>query len=214
MKIHQLEQRSPEWLAIRLGKPTASEFSRIVTSTGEPSKSRPGYAIQLAAELYAKAPLNSWGGNVSLDRGTFLEDDALKAYEFLRDVVIDRVGFVTDDDEIYGCSPDGLIGEDGMVELKCIGAEKHVAALLRHKAKGDVPPDYVQQTQGQMWITGRKWCDLIFYHPVLPMLVVRQTPSAQVVSGLFEGIIEVLDQRDEVLEALIEMRDGKVERAA
>lgn len=208
MKIHNVEQRSDAWFRLRLGTPTASEFSRIVTSTGEPSKSRSGYASQLASELYAGSPLNAWGGNLDIQRGTHLEQDAIKAYSFSRDVEVEKVGFITDDDCTYGASPDGFVGEDGSIEVKCVNAEKHAAIILRYRKKGDTPPDHVQQTQGALLISGRKWVDLVFYHAALPMLVVRQYPIPAVQTGLLHGIAELLEERDEILKALQAQRDG------
>jgi len=208
MKIHDVEQKSPEWFALRMGKPTASKFSEIVTSKGAESRSRFGYAVELAAELYAGPGLNNWGGNLDLQRGSFLEADAIRAYEFDREVQVQPVGFITDDQERWGCSPDGLVGEDGLVEVKCLNAEKHCQAILRWQRDGDCQPDYVQQTQGQLWITGRKWCDLILYHAALPMLIIRQTPIKAVQDGIRDGLLLLLKERDEVLKALHAQRLG------
>src|SRR3546814_2809936 len=88
--------------------------------------------------------------------------------------------FVTDYAETMGCSPDGLVGDDGMVEVKCLKAENHIKAILYHASKGHCPPDYVQQTQGQLLICERQWCDLVFYHPDLPLLAIRQEPVNRV----------------------------------
>lgn len=217
MKIHTCQQQSEEWYALRVGIPTASEFSKIVTSTGERSKQLNAYAMQLAAERYAGIDLNRWGGNLSTDRGRFLEEAGLQQYAFERDADIIKVGFITDDECSYGCSPDAFVGTHGLAEVKCLNAEKHVAAILRWQEKGDsplnvekhaCPPDYIQQTQGQLLITGRQWCDLIFYHPKLPMLVIRQTAIPAVQSGLLEGIADLLAERDRIHAALIACRDG------
>lgn len=208
MKIHTIPQLSEDWHRLRIGIPTASEFSRIVTSTGAESKSRHGYAMQLAAELYAGEDLNRWGGSVSTDRGRFLEEDGLREYAFDRDAEIIPVGFITDDAGDYGCSPDSFVGDDGLAEVKCINAEAHVKTILRYRNDGSVPPDYVQQTQGQLLITGREWCDVVFFHPKLPMLVVRQFPIPAVHSGLLDGIAALIEERDEILAALKAQRDG------
>ncbi len=206
MIIHQMQQRTPEWEQIRLGIPTASEFSRLCTSTGEPSKSLAGYAKQLAAEKFAGTSLGSWGGNVAMERGRFLEEDGIRAYQFARDVALELVGFITDDEITYGCSPDALVGDDGCCEVKCLNAEKHIATMMRHREKGDIPPEFVQQTQGQIMIAERKWCDLIFYHPQLPLLIIRQEPIPAVVSGIMEGIAKVLKERDYVYGILTSSR--------
>lgn len=208
MKIHDVQQRSPEWFALRSGKPTSSEFGKITTSKGKPSASLKGYAMQLAAELYAGEKLNQWGGNLDLDRGNFLEQEAIRFYAFERDIEPVKVGFITDDKERWGCSPDFLIGRDGMGQVKCLNAEKHVEAIMRFRKSGDVDPAYVPQTQGEMMIAEREWNDLIFYHAKLPMLVVRQYPNLDVLAALQEGLPLLLKERDEVLAALIYLRDG------
>lgn len=202
MKIHDVEQRSPEWYALRAGKPTASEFSKIVTSKGEPSKSADGYAVTLAVELYAGKPVDAWEGNAWTERGRELEEEALRLYAFAHDVEIVPVGFVTDDSDTMGCSPDGLADDDGMAEVKCRKAEKHAETIMYYQKHGRCPPDHVQQTQGQLLITGRKWCDLIFYHPDLPLLTIRQERDKAVQDALLARIPLVCTERDRVLAAL------------
>jgi len=204
MIIHDIEQRTPEWYTLRLGRPTASEFSKIVTSKGEPSKSAAGYALTLAAELFAGQPLDAWEGNSHTERGRELEGDAQHLYEFTRDTTITPVGFVTNDAGMMGCSPDGLVGDDGMVEFKCLKAENHVKAILYWQKNGRCPTDYVQQTQGQMMICERAWCDLVFFHPELPPLVIRQEPDAIIYAALQGEIGALLGERDRVLTALHE----------
>jgi hypothetical protein len=207
MKIHDVKQGSDEWLKLRLGRPTASEFSRIIQASGKPSASRTGYACELAAERYAGIALNTWSGNLDLDRGRFLEEDGLRAYAFQRDAQPELVGFITDDEMRYGCSPDALIDEDGGCEVKCVKAEHHVEAIMRFQEDGTCDPKYVQQVQGCLLLTGRKWWDLIHYHAHLPMLVIRCEPIPKLQAALLEGIAAVLKERDEILAALIRQRD-------
>ena len=204
MILHDFAQRSPEWCALRAGKPTASEFSRIVTSTGEPSKSAYGYALTLAAELFVGQPIDAWEGNAWTERGRELESAARAAYEFVCGVSVKPIGFVTDNSGMIGCSPDGFVGEDGLIEIKCLKAENHIKTILYHRKNGRSPPDYMQQTQGQMWICERKWCDLVFYHPALPLLIVRETPNKFIIGALGASIPSVCKDRDEVLRALRE----------
>jgi hypothetical protein len=199
MIVHNnIEQGTPEWFALRAGIPTASEFSKLVTSTGEPSKSLPGYAITLAGELYAGKPLDSFEGNGYTERGKLLEEEARLAYAFQCDSEPELVGFVTDDAKRYGCSPDAFVGADGMAEIKCLKAENHIKALLYYKRNGKCPPDYVQQTQGQLLVCGRKWVDLYFYHPDLPKLIIRQTPDEAIHKAILAGIDSVIAERDRV----------------
>ena len=196
---HQFVQGTPEWFAARAGIPSASNFDKLITSTGEPSKSMPGYAITLAGEKFAGKPLDAWEGNAYTERGKLLEDDARQMYVFLNDVELQRVGFITDDSGLYGCSPDSLIGDDGMLEIKCLKAENHIKAILYYKKHQKLPPDYVQQTQGQLLVVGRKWCDLFFFHPDLPRLCIRQTPDDVLHAALLLQINAVTVERERIL---------------
>lgn len=197
--VHTCEQGSPEWFSVRAGKPTASCFDKLITSTGEPSKSLGGYAITLAGELYAGKPLDAWEGNAYTERGKLLEEEARKMYAFLHDVEPEIIGFVTDDATQYGCSPDSLIKSDGMLEIKCLKAENHIKAILYYRKHKKCPPDYVQQTQGQIMVCERAWCDLFFYHPDLPQLIIRQERNEPIIASLSEQIGNVLIERDRIL---------------
>lgn len=199
MIIHNVEQGSPEWFAVRAGIPTGSMFSNLVTSKGEPSKSLDGYAITLAGEKYAGKSLDSFQGNPWTDRGTEFEDAARATYEIMNDVEVHQAGFITDDDHTYGVSPDGLVGNGGLAEFKCLKAENHIKAILYYKKYGRCPTDYVQQTQGQIMGAEREWCDLVFYHPDLPILIIRQTRDNGFIELLKEQIAIVNQKRDEIL---------------
>ena len=203
MKIHpDIEQGTDEWRMIRAGKPTASEFSKIITSDGTRSKSFAGYARTLAGEAYAGKPLESWEGNSWSERGKALEDDARQFYAFARNVEPVRVGFVTDDAETYGCSPDSLVGEEGMLEIKVLKPERHIEAIQYWQKHGKCPTDYVQQTQGQMLVCERQWADLFFYHPELPPLIIRQHPLIVVQRALRAEIPALIQERDTILASL------------
>lgn len=206
MRVHNCEQRSPEWYALRAGIPTASEFSSLITSTGERSKTLPKYAKTLAAEAFSGRTLDGWEGNAWTERGKEMEAEALRLYEFASDCDVSPVGFVTADDGRAGCSPDGFVGDDGLVEVKCLKAENHVEAIMYYRKHGRSEPAYVQQPQGQIWITGRKWCDLIFYHPVLPLHIVRQYPDQKIITELALAVGEVLAERDIILATLRAMQ--------
>ena len=199
MIIHRdIVQGSDEWCALRAGRPTASNFSMLITSTGEPSKSMKNYAITMAAEKYAGKPVDAFEGSGYTDRGTLLEPDAKSSYAFAYDIELVTVGFVTDDYLRYGCSPDGLIDTDGIAETKCLKAENHVKAILYYRKHKKCPPDYVQQTQGQMFICERAWCDLVFYHPDLPLLVIRQERDEKLIKALKTQIDCVIAERERV----------------
>lgn len=202
MILHDHIQGSESWFAARVGKPTASNFSRLVNSKGERSKSLQGYARELASELYAGKTLNEFHGNAWMERGRELEAEAIALYEFTNDVAVTRVGFCTDDTNRYGCSPDGLVGEDGGLEIKCLKAERHMEAVAYHAKHACAPSGYVQQVQGGLFITGRKWWDLQFYNPELPPLVIRFTPDLAMHAAIAAGIEDCIRERDIVLSAL------------
>jgi len=202
MIIHEVEQRSDDWYALRLGTPTASNFGKLVTSKGELSNRLNDYAVTLAGERLAGVALDAWQGNPYMERGTQLEEEAVAFYEFEGEIDVQQVGFVTDNDGLYGCSPDGLVELDGMLEIKCLKAENHIKAILYHRKHGCCPPKYVQQTQGQMMICEREWCDLLFYHPDLPNLVIRQYPDPGLAEALQSALIQVCAERDRIYEEL------------
>lgn len=201
--LHNVEQRSQSWYGLRAGRPTASEFSKLVTSDGTRSKSLEGYAAMLAGEKFVGRPIEGWQGNEWTERGREMEEDALRLYQFSYDVDVERVGFITDDDLIVGCSPDGLVGQDGGVEVKCLKAENHIKTILYYQKHGRCPTDYVQQTQGSLWITRRKWWDLVFYHPDLPQLVIRQLPSPELHGAIAREVLSVCNERDRIHAALV-----------
>ena len=183
MKVHDVEQNSSEWEQLRAGKPTASAFSRIITGMGKPSDSMREYAEELATELYAGKPLNTWSGNKYSDYGHETEEEARYAYELRTGIAVEQIGFVTDDAEQYGCSPDAKTEDGGGLEIKCL-PKKHVFTLLYWKKHGKAPTNYIAQTQGQLFVTGWKYVDLFFYRPDLPNLVIRHEPNPVIFAAL------------------------------
>lgn len=202
MKIHNLEQNSPEWDLIRLGKPTASEFKKLVTGTGQPSKSITDYARTLAAELYASALIEKWEGNQWTERGHEMEVKAVEEYELITGAELQPAGFITDDGESYGCSPDRLVGNSGLLEIKSLAAHRHIEALQYIAKHGNIQLDYRTQVQGQLLVCEREWCDILFFHPALPSKTVRIYPIAEIHEKLKERIAAVIRERDSILQFL------------
>jgi hypothetical protein len=165
---HNCEQGSVEWSYLRMGIPTASQFDRILTPGGKPSKQAEDYRRHLIAELLLGCPIDSpktsW-----MERGHDLEGEAVCFYEFERDVAVRKVGFITNDEDTIGASPDRLIGHDGMLEIKCPSPAVHVDYLLWDH----VDDAYKSQLQGQLYIAEREWVDICSYHPALPAAIVR-----------------------------------------
>ena len=168
MRIIEAIQGTEEWLQSRLGCPSGSKFDSLITATGKPSTSAETYINQLIDEkltgetTYVK--VNEW-----MQRGTELEPDARNYYEVASGNTVAEVGFCKHDKLEAGVSPDGLIGSDGCLEIKCPAPSTHVAYLRA----GNVPTKYRQQTQGQLWVLEREWVDFVAYHPTMPVLVVR-----------------------------------------
>ena len=173
MKIITCEQRSDEWFAARLGVPTASSFDRIVTMKGEVSKQAQKYMFKLAGEKVSGKAEETYQ-NAAMQRGVELEDEARKLYEMITDTQVEQVGLcLADGPHTYGCSPDGLVGKDGGMEIKCPTISTHVEYLL-----GNIlPSEYFQQVQGSLLVTGRKWWDFMSYYPGLKPLIIRVTPD-------------------------------------
>jgi putative phage-type endonuclease len=172
----EIIQGSPEWFAIRCGKVTASRIADIIARTKSgPSASRANYAAQIIAERLTNTVAESFS-NAAMEWGTAMEPEARTAYEFLHNAAVTEIGFVEHPTiEHAGASPDGLVGKDGLVEIKCPNTATHIETLIGKT----VPGKYVTQMQWQMACTGRQWCDFVSYDPRLPesmRLFVQRVP--------------------------------------
>jgi hypothetical protein len=173
MKVVDCIQGTPEWMAARCGIPTASNFDKIVDTTGKPSKQRTKYLYQLAGERIA-GKIEETHQNAAMLRGIEMESEARGLYSLLSGQEVVQVGLCLSEGKAgYGASPDGLIGEDGGVEIKCPLVSTHVSYLLANK----LPSDYFQQVQGGLLVTGRKWWDFVSYYPGLRPLLIRVEPD-------------------------------------
>ena len=169
MIILDHEQGTEEWLAARLGKPSASMFSKLITATGKPSSSADGYINQLIAERLT-GQSEPFYVNELMARGTELEPEAREAYEFISGNEVIETGFILDTSFEFGCSPDGLIADQGGLEIK-VPAPQTMVSYLRDNQAG--VKKYWQQIQGCMWISQREWWDFFAYHPEMPHVLVR-----------------------------------------
>jgi putative phage-type endonuclease len=156
------EQRTDEWYTARLGKVTASAVYQVMAKGG--GVTRNNYMIKLLCERLTGQREESYQ-NAAMQRGTELEAVARSAYEVDKGVMTKQVGFSLHPDIAgFGASPDGLVGEDGLVEIKCLNTSAHVDFLRDGKVDGK----YKLQMQAQMACTGRKWCDYVLYDDRLP----------------------------------------------
>lgn len=161
----EIIQGSDAWKQLRLGKVTASRVADVVAKTKSgPSASRANYAAQLIAERLTGTPVESYT-NAAMQHGTETEPEARAAYEFYQSVTVTEVAFVPHPTiDQAGCSPDGLVDDDGLVEIKCPNTATHLETLLGQA----VPSKYEAQMQFQMACTGRKWCEFVSYDPRMP----------------------------------------------
>lgn len=167
-------QGSPEWKAIKAGKLSGSRFGKVMAlnkRTGKPNKAR----LDLIADLIRERQtgvLTHVEPNECMAHGTRCEPMACAMYEFTCDVTVEHAAWIPHPDLNYvGFSPDGLIGEDGLLEIKCPFSEpRHTRTI----DSGKCPEDYYAQVQGGMWVTGRRWCDFAsFWEPTHELCVVR-----------------------------------------
>lgn len=160
-----MEQRTEDWFAARLGKVTASRVADVIakTKTGY-SASRDNYMAQLVVERLTNTQAESFT-NAAMQWGTDQEPFARAAYEVAQNVMVEETGLVDHPTiPMAGASPDGLIGEDGLVEIKCPNTATHIDTLLTQT----VPAKYITQMQFQMACTGRQWCDFVSFDPRMP----------------------------------------------
>jgi putative phage-type endonuclease len=195
-----IEQGSPEWFAQRLGKVTASRVADVIakTKTGY-STSRDNYMAQLVCERMTQTVAESYT-NATMQWGTETEPLARAAYEAIADVLVDEVAMITHPQiEAAGASPDGLVGDDGLVEIKCPNTATHIDTLLNQT----VPGKYNTQMQWQMACTGRQWCDFVSFDPRMGdglQLFVKRVPRDN-------AYIQMLEE--EVKKFLVEL-DNKI----
>ncbi|SOY56807.1 lambda exonuclease family protein [Cupriavidus taiwanensis] len=158
-------QGSPEWLSARAGVITASKFRDAVDclKSGAPSAKSTLYAAQVAIERISEEPCEEGFNSWQMKRGQELEPAARMAYEARTGNLASESGVVLTDDRLFGYSTDGLIEDDGLIEIKSLVSAIGVLEMWR---TGDLS-DYIHQIQGGMWLTGRKWCDFIMYAPQL-----------------------------------------------
>ena len=198
MIIDPAVQGTKEWKEARGGIPTASAFDMVITTKGEPSKQRQKYMYALAVEKITGVKEESYR-NANMERGIEMEAEARQMYELMTDTAVETVGVCYQDErKLWGCSPDGLIDKDGALEIKCPTAPVHVEYIL----EGVLPTAYIQQTQGQLFITGRKWVDFMSYYPGVKPLIVRVFPDKTFQKSLAIELEIFVKQLNDVVEQI------------
>ncbi len=201
----EFSQDSDEWVKARLGKVTASRISLMMAKTPSGKgwgASRANLMAALISERLTGAPSDGYMSD-AMARGKEVEAEARTAYEFLHDVEVEQVGFVPHHNiAMAGASPDGLVGDDGLVEIKCPNTNTHIDTLLGEV----VPMKYVQQIQWQLACTGRKWCDFVSYDNRLPpsmsMFVKRVFRDDAYIESLEVAAMVFLSETDRKLREL------------
>jgi putative phage-type endonuclease len=201
----EIVQGSEEWHRCRIGKITASKINDVMAKLkgkGEAS-SRKDYRVQLAVERLTGEKTDSFTNNAMM-WGTENEPFARQAFEFARDITVDQVGFI--DHPVIpmtGCSPDGLIGDDGMVEIKCPKTATHIEWMLA----GKIPAQHVNQMLWQMECCGRQWCEFVSYDPRLPVELQLFIPprldfTTEAIAPIRAEVIRLLAEVDQLVQQL------------
>ena len=195
MKIHDMEQASPEWFKVRQLKMTASHAQAIASQ----GKGLETYITELLAEYFSNAEKEHYS-NEHTERGNELEPQARGIYELETGNFVEEVGFI-EYNEYAGVSPDGLVNNDGLLEIKCPSDKVYMQQLLNNK----VPSVYEWQMQYQMLATGREWCDYFVYNPNFKQSFIKirvhkdEEKQAKLIKGLevgqkkIEKALKVLD---------------------
>lgn len=181
MKILRCEQGGPEWRAARAGLPTASCNDKILqpVKLGR-SASAKDYRSLLLTEWLIGEPIET-GASDFMERGKELEAEARARYEWDRNVEVETVGLILRDDRQYGASPDGLIGDVGGLEIKTPALVTHVGYMADPASLVD---EYRGQVQGNLYVSGRSWWDVMSYSPMLPPVIERVYPDEKYLAAL------------------------------
>lgn len=206
MKIHNVTQGSPEWVKLRMGIPTASEMDALVSPTW---KVRTGegpttYLYQKLCCAVTGIPPDDFQ-SFAMGQGSILEHEAIPWLEFTHEVKVTKAGFCTTDDGRVGYSPDGLIGNDGILEVKCPRPETH----LKYIMEGGVPAQYLAQVHTGLLVTGRSWGKFVSYSRQFPALVVRVERDEKIQGVLHDAINQFYDKFNPAMKKIIAMRDAE-----
>lgn len=189
--ILDCDQGTPEWHAARAGIPTASEFKAILAK-GE-GKTRRSYMLRLAGEIITGEPAETYS-NHHMERGKAMEAEARDLYAFMTDAEPQLVGFIRNGDK--GASPDSLIGDNGLLEIKT----KLPALLIEALLKDEFPAEHKAQCQGALWVAEREWIDIAVYWPGMPLFVKRATRDEAYIKTLAAEVDRFNAELHEIVE--------------
>lgn len=194
VEIIDCEQNSEEWYRARMGLPTASEFSTILAQGrgGKPSKTRATYLNKIAGEIITQTPAENYS-NAYMERGHALQEEAVRHYETLQNCETGSVGFLRNGRK--GASPDRLIGDDGLLEIKTQAPHLLIERIL----SGKFPPEHKAQCQGQLWVAEREWLDIGVYYPGMPLFLKRVTRDEPYIVNLAAEVARFNEEVDEII---------------
>ena len=198
-----MDQRTDEWFAARIGKVTASRIKDVLA--GKTTAARRNYMAQLVVERFTNKAPESFT-NAAMQWGTDQEPFARAAYEAKLGVLVDETGLVDHPTiPMSGASPDGLVNDDGLVEIKCPNTATHIDTLLSRMPDAD----YIGQMQWQMACTGRKWCDFVSFDPRMPehlqLYVIRVMRDDKKIEEIEKEVIKFLSEVDQKISKLSEI---------
>lgn len=201
-------QRSEEWFQARAGVVTMSRAKDVLAKTRSGyAATRANYMSEKVQERFTGKPVASIFTTKEMQWGTDNEPVARLEYELRTGNSVQETGLWLHEEIMAGASPDGFIGEDGCIEIKCPNTATHILTLQTKK----IPYQYVSQVQGQMWITGRKWCDFVSYDPRLPenaqMIIIRVNRDEEYIKNLEAEIRAFLDEVQEQVEFVEAYKD-------
>ncbi len=204
MKIHAVKQGSGEWVHLRMGIPTASELDSLISPEW---KTRTGKGP--TTYLYGKLCCKVTGihpedfSSFAIEQGSILEHEAIPFFSGVYDMPVQRVGFITTDDGRFGASPDGLIGEEGGIEVKCPRPDTHLKWLM----EGGVPAEHIAQVHGSMFATNRRWWYFLSYSRQFPALVIRVERDEKIQASIRSAVEAFYEKFDSAYAKIKAMRD-------
>jgi predicted phage-related endonuclease len=190
-----LEQGSEAWFLTRCGCVTASEFKSVM-SKGRgtaPSKTRRTYMLKLAGEIITGTFQETYK-SADMERGNAMEPEARDLYAMTKGIEVEEVGFIKIADQI-GYSPDGLVGDDGLLEIKTRKPELQIALLF----DGEIPSEHIKQLQGGLYVSGRQWIDFVSYWPGLPIFIKRVYRDETLIGEISMAVMTFIAELDQVV---------------